>query len=54
MTTNESMKYVTEIMKNNGATAEQIAQMEIAIQYLGNADFRENLNSYVFNTTYNK
>lgn len=54
MTTNEAMKYVTEVMKNNGATAEQIAKMEIVIQYVGNPDFREKLNEYVFNTNYNK
>ena len=54
MTTNEIMKMVTDEMKKNGATGEQIAKMEICIQYLGNAEFREKLNEYVFNETYKK
>ena len=54
MNTNEIMNMVTDEMKKNGATGEQIAKMEICIQYLGNADFRKKLNDYVFNETYNK
>lgn len=54
MTTNEIMKIVADEMKKNGATNEQIAKIEICIQYIGNADFREKLNNYVFNATYKK
>lgn len=54
MTTNEAMKFVTDEMKKNGASADEIAKMEIAIQYLGNSDFRQKLNDYVFEATYNK
>lgn len=54
MSTNEVMKMVTDEMKRNGATDDKIAQMEIAIQYIGNPDFREKLNEYVFNANYNK
>lgn len=53
MTTNEVMKMVTNAMQANGATADHIAKMEIAIQYIGNPEFREKLNEYVFNATYN-
>lgn len=54
MSTNEVMKMVTDAMKSNGATADQIAKMEIAIQYIGNPDFREKLNEFVFNANYHK
>ena len=54
MGTNEVMAMVTEKMKDNGASPEEIAKMEICIQYLGNADFRKKLNDYVFNATYRK
>lgn len=49
MTTNEAMKIATDILKRNGATGEQIAKVEIAIQYIGNPDFREKLNEFAFN-----
>ena len=52
MTTNEIMKMVTDEMKKNGASADEIAKMEICIQYIGNADFRNKLNEYVFMATY--
>ena len=54
MTTNEIMKMVTDDMKANGASGEEIAKMEICIQYLGNPDFRQSLNEYVFKSTYRK
>lgn len=54
MNANEIMKMVTNIMKSNGADADQIAKMEIAIQYFGNPDFREKLETYVFNANYTK
>lgn len=54
MNTNEVMKMVTEAMSANGRTSDEIAKMEIAIQYIGNPEFREKLNEYVFNATYNK
>lgn len=54
MTTDEIMKMVTDEMKNNGANEDEIAKMEICIQYIGNEEFRKNLNDYVFNTTYKK
>lgn len=54
MDTNEVMTMITTEMKKNGADKEQIAQMEIAIQYLGNANFRERLNNFIFEATYKK
>lgn len=54
MTTNDIMKMVADKMIENGASGEEIAKMEICIQYLGNEDFRNKLNDYVFNATYNK
>ena len=54
MSTNEIMKMVTYEMKKNGANNDKISQIEICIQYLGNADFREKLNDFVFNSTYRK
>ena len=48
------MKFVTDEMKKNGASSDEIAKMEIAIQYLGNPGFRQKLNDYVFEATYNK
>ena len=33
---------------------DQIAKMEIAIQYIGNPDFREKLNEFVFESNYHK
>jgi hypothetical protein len=54
MSTNEVMKMITDAMKSNGATPDQIAKMEIAIQYIGNHDFRDKLNEYVFSTNYHK
>lgn len=53
MTTDEIMKAITDEMARNGATGEQIARVEIAIQYIGNHNFREWLNDYVFRATYN-
>ena len=41
MNTNEIMKAVTNAMKSNGASSDEIAKMEIAIQYLGNPDFKK-------------
>ena len=54
MSTDEIMKMVTDEMKRNGATDDQIAKMEISIQYLGNPDFREKLNEFVFESNYHK
>lgn len=54
MNTNEVMKMVTEQMKMNGSSSDDIAKMEIAIQYLGNAEFRNKLNNFVFESTYKK
>ena len=54
MSTDEIMKMVTDEMKRHGATDDQIAKMEIAIQYLGNPDFREKLNEFVFESNYHK
>lgn len=54
MTTNEIMKMVTNNMKNNGASSDDIAKAEIFIQYVGNPDFRKKLENYVFEKTYNK
>lgn len=54
MSTNEVMKRITDSMKSNGATADQIAKMEIAIQYIGNHDFHDKLNEYVFSANYHK
>lgn len=54
MDTNEIMKMITAEMKKNGATKDQISQMEICIQYLGNEKFREWLSDFVFSATYKK
>lgn len=54
MTTDEVMKMVIGAMKKNGASGDEIAKMEIAIQYLGNPDFRKKLEDFVFESTYNK
>lgn len=54
MSTNEVMKMVTDAMERNGATSDQIAKMEIAIQYIGNPEFREKLSEFVFKATYRK
>ena len=54
MNTNEIMKMITDEMVKNGESPEKIAQVEIAIQYLGNEDFRKKLNDFVFNATYKK
>lgn len=54
MTTNEVMKMVTDALKENGASCDEIAKMEIVIQYLGNPDFRKKLEDFVFEATYNK
>lgn len=52
MTINEIMKTVSDEMKKNGASIDEISKTEIAIQYFGNKQFRERLNEYVFNATY--
>lgn len=52
MTTDKAMKLISNNMEKSGATAEQIAQAEIAIQYIGNPNFRQKLNDYVFAKTY--
>lgn len=52
MNTNEIMKMVVEQMKLNGCSGGEIAKMEIAIQYLGDAEFRKKLNDFVFESTY--
>ena len=52
MTTDEAMKLITDAMKRKGASGDEIAKMEIAIQYIGNPAFREWLNDYVFRATY--
>lgn len=54
MSTDEIMKMITNEMKKNGSTDDQIAKMEIVIQYLGNPDFREKLNEFVFESNYHK
>lgn len=54
MDVNEIMKDAVKKLKEQGATPERIAQVEIAIQYIGNPEFREKLNDYVFRTTYKK
>lgn len=54
MTTDEVMKMITDDMKKRGATGEEIAKMEIAIQYIGNPEFREWLSDFVFKATYKK
>ena len=54
MSTDEIMKMIKDEMKRNGATDDQIAKMEIAIQYIGNPDFREKLNEFVFESNYHK
>ncbi len=53
MDVNEAMKTISAAMKANGAGADEIAKMEIAIQYFCNPEFKEKLNDYVFNATYN-
>lgn len=52
MTTSTAMKLITDYMKKAGAAAKQIAQVEIAIQYIGNPEFRGKLNNFVFTETY--
>jgi hypothetical protein len=52
MDANEIMKMVTDNMRSNGASADEIAKIEIAIQYIWNEKFRESLNEFVFNATY--
>ena len=42
-------KLISDNIEKSGVTAEQIAQVEIAIQYIGNPD---KLNDYVFSKTY--
>lgn len=54
MSTDEIMKMITDEMKKNGSTDDQIAKIEIAIQYLGNPEFREKLNEFVFESNYRK
>lgn len=54
MSTDEIMKMITNEMKKNGSTDDQIAKMEIVIQYLSNPDFREKLNEFVFKSNYHK
>lgn len=54
MTTDEAMKMATDVMKENGASRDEIAKIEIAIQYLGNPDFRKKLEDFVFEATCNK
>ena len=52
MNPNDLMKAAVAVAQQNGATGEQVAQVEIAIQYLTNPDFRAALEDYVFNATY--
>ena len=52
MNVNTLMKEISDKMAMNGESPEKIAQVEICIQYLGNADFRKALNDYVFRATY--
>lgn len=51
-TTNEIMKLITDKMLADGASGDKIAQVEICIQYLGNPEFRQRLNDFVFSQTY--
>ena len=52
MNTNEIMKSVSDEMKANGANNDEIAKVEVAIQYIGNEKFRQYVNDYVFKATY--
>ena len=52
MSTNDLIKAAVAVAQQNGATGEQVAQVEIAIQYLTNPDFRAALEDYVFHATY--
>lgn len=52
LTADEVMKTITDEMQKNGASSQDIAKTEIAVQYLGNEDFRNKLNNYVFSKTY--
>ena len=54
MTTNEIMKMVTDGMKKNGASIDEISKMELCIQYIGNPEFRKGLQDFIFNATYLK
>lgn len=54
MDVNEIMKDAVKKLEEQGASPERIARVEIAIQYIGNPEFREKLNDYVFNATYKK
>lgn len=54
LTTDTVMKAVTAELQKNGSSPQEIARAEIAVQYLGNEDFRNKLNDYVFSETYKK
>ena len=54
MSTDEIMKMVTDEMKRNGATDDQTAKTELAIQDLGHPDFRRKLHDFVFESNYHK
>lgn len=54
MTTNEVMRMIVAEMKRSGKSPEEIAKVEICIQYIGNRNFREKLNDFVFEQTYKK
>lgn len=52
MTVTEARKLIVGEMAKNGKSPEEIARMEIAIQYLGDFGFRKKLNDFVFKQTY--
>lgn len=54
MYTDEVMKIVVNEMEKRGANDDEIAKMEICIQYIGNEAFRKYINDWVFKKTYNK
>ena len=54
MTTNEVMRMIVAEMKRSGKSPEEIAKVEICIQYIGNRNFRKKLNDFVFEQTYKK
>lgn len=51
--TNEFKTMIAEL-KSTGVDADTIASIEIVNEYMTNPDFKQKLNDYVFNATYNK
>ena len=50
----EFSKEILSEMESKGAAAEQITQMELALTYFTNPEFRAKLNDWVFEQTYTK